>query len=350
MNASPHFPDAATISCGGLSGRPFFNNQLFITESIVRIYYAKKGLRGKPYRSDIINADLFTFFRGKYRTPDEETLRAANAFTECGRDMDDNTDCEYVCKEGTFYIPKSIYVGEMIKPGEVFDLYFVVLCGDEVELRHLYWDRPWHEMVGRDTEITDPAVIAKIERTIALYKEANMPKKPEPVLISRKALLRFLTLLGVADAESLAGKIHTAATKPAESAALLKEFGIEDAYSGWHLTVLRRALRDRKRLDWVDWNEAPEEVIASLCALLPPGAGDHLASRGHDEDADPAEVLRDSKPLLHALYGLTILLWDTGGDEYVFFVVPSAKVAEAFEVASDLGIPLQQVEDVFSQE
>ncbi len=333
-----------------LSERPLFHKPLCITERGMRIYYAKKGLRGKPYHSEIINKDLFTFFRGKYRTPDEETLRAAHAFTECGRDMDDNTDHEYVCKEGTFYIPKSIYVGEMIKPGEVFDVYFVVLCDDEVELRHLYDDRPWHETVGRDADVTDPAVIAKIERTLALYKEANMSKKPEPVLISRKALLRFLTLLGVADAEDLAEKIHTAATKPAESAALLNEFGIKETYSGWHLDVLRRALRDRKRLDWVDWNEAPEEVLASLCALLPPGAGDHLSSRDHDEDADPAEVLRDSKPLLHALYGLTILLWDTGGDEYVFMAVPSAKQSEAFAAASDLGIPLQQVEDVFSQE
>lgn len=76
------------------SGSLFFNNQSFLKGSIMRIYYAKKGLRGKPYCSDIINADLFTFFRGKYRSPDAETLRAANAFTECGRDMDDNTDYE----------------------------------------------------------------------------------------------------------------------------------------------------------------------------------------------------------------------------------------------------------------
>lgn len=129
----------------------------------------------------------------------------------------------------------------MIKPGEVFDVYFVVLCDDEVELRHLRDDRPWHELVGRDTEVTDPAVIAKIERTLALYKEANMPKKPEPVRMSHKALLSFLTLLGVADAESLAEKIHTVATKPAESAAPLNEFGVTDANSGRHLTVLRRA-------------------------------------------------------------------------------------------------------------
>lgn len=99
----------------------------------------------------------------------------------------------------------------------------------------------------------------------------------------------------------------------------------------------------------MDANEAPEEVIASLCALLPQGARDHLTSREHEENADPAEVLRDGKPLLHALYGLAILLWDTGGDEYVFFVVPSAKEAEVFAAASDLGIPLQQVEDVFSE-
>lgn len=29
----------------------------------MRIYYAARGLRGKPYHSDIINKDLFTFFR-----------------------------------------------------------------------------------------------------------------------------------------------------------------------------------------------------------------------------------------------------------------------------------------------
>lgn len=27
------------------------------------IYYAAKGLRGKPYHSDIINKDLFAFFQ-----------------------------------------------------------------------------------------------------------------------------------------------------------------------------------------------------------------------------------------------------------------------------------------------
>lgn len=82
---------------------------------------------------------------------------------------------------------------------------------------------------------------------------------------------------------------------------------------------------------------------------LAAGGARSPASREHEEDADPAEVLRDGNPLLHALYGLAILLWDTGGDEYVVFVVPSAKEAEVFAAASDLGIPLQQVEDVFSE-
>lgn len=46
----------------------------------------------------------------------------------------------------------------------------------------------------------------------------------------------------------------------------------------------------------------------------------------------------------------TILLWDTGGDEYVFMVVSSDKVAEAFAAASELGMTLQRVEDLFDQE
>ncbi len=109
------------------------------------------------------------------------------------------------------------------------------------------------------------------------------------------------------------------------------------------------ALRDRKRLDWVDWKEAPEEVFASLCCLLPPGAKEHLPPCD-DEDAYPEEVLRACSPVLHDRYGLTILLWDTGGDEYVFMVVPSDKVSEAFAAASELGITLQRVEDLFDQE
>ena len=317
----------------------------------MRIFYTRKGLRGTPYHSDIINKDLFTFFQGKSSCtfPSEEKLRSADAFSQCNRDMGEYTDYEYVCKEGTFYIPESICVGEIIKPGEIFDYYFVVLCGDEVELRHLYWDRPWHELVGRDTEITDPAVIAKMERTLVLFKEANMPRKPKSVRISRKALLSFLTLLGVTDAEELAGKIHTAATKPAQCDELLEELDMEEAYPGWHLDVLRLALRDRKRLDWVDWKEAPEEVFASLCALLPQGADERLPAC-ENEDAYPEEVLHQCNAVVHDFYGLTILLWDTDGDEYVFMVVPNDKVEEAFALASDLGITLQPIEDVYSPE
>lgn len=314
---------------------------------IMRIYYTQKGLRGKPYHSDIINKDLFTFFQGKRLRyiPSEEKLRAADAFPKCDIDMGEYTDYEYVCKEGTFYIPKSICVGEIIKPGEVFDYYFVVLCGDEVELRHLYRDRPWRHdlLVGRDTEVTDPAVIAKIERTLKVFLEANAPRIPEPVLISRQTLLRFLTLLGVADAEELAEKIHTAATQPAQCDELLEEFDMDEAYTGWHLDVMRLALRDRNRLDWVDWKEAPEEVTASVRALLPPEAGECLPSCDN-ENADPAEVLRDCRSVLQDRYGLTILLWDTGGDEYVFMVAPGARETELFAVAAELGITLQHVE------
>ena len=61
-------------------------------------------------------------------------------------------------------------------------------------------------------------------------------------------------------------------------------------------------------------------------------------------------MLRACSPVVHDRYGLTILLWDTGGDEYVFMAVPSDKVAEAFAAASELGMPLQRVEDLFDQE
>lgn len=263
----------------------------------MHIYYTTRGLRGRPYHSDIINTDLFAFFQGKrLRTiPSAETLRAVNAFPQCDIDMGEDTDSEYVCEKGTFYIPKSICMGEVVNAGWAVDYYFVVRCGDAVELRHVRWDCPWYETVGRDTEVTDPAVIAKMERTLAMLLDANKPRIPKPVPISRPAL------------------------------------------------------RDRKRLDWVDWKEAPEEVFASLCCLLPPGAKEHLPSCD-DEDAYPEEVLRACSPVLHDRYGLTILLWDTGGDEYVFMVVPSGKVAEAFAAASELGIPLQRVEDLFKQE
>lgn len=244
----------------------------------MHIYYTAKGLRGKPYHSDIINTDLFAFFQGKCsRTiPSAEKLLAAGGFPKCDIDMGESSDSEYVCEKGTFYIPKSIYMGEVVNAGWAVDYYFVVLCGDAVELRYVHWDCPWHETVGRDTEVTDPAIIAKMERTLKVFLEVNAPRVPKPVPISRPALLAFFTLLGVADAEELAEKIHAAATKPAQCAALCEEFGMEEAYTGWHLTLMKLALRDRKRLDWVDWKEAPEEVFASLCCLLPPGAKEHL--------------------------------------------------------------------------
>ena len=317
----------------------------------MHIYYTAKGLRGKPYHSDIINTDLFAFFQGKCsRTiPSAEKLLAAGGFPQCDIDMGESSDSEYVCEKGTFYIPKSIYMGEVVNAGWAVDYYFVVLCGDAVELRYVHWDCPWHETVGRDTEVTDPAIIAKMERTLKVFLEVNAPRVPKPVPISRPALLAFFTLLGVADAEALAGKIHAAATTPEQCAALCEEFGMEEAYTGWHLTLMKLALRDRKRLDWVDWKEAPEEVFASLCCLLPPGAKEHLPPCD-DEDAYPEDVLRAYEPAVHDLYGLTILLWDTGGDEYVFMVVPSAKVSEALAAASELGIALQRVADLFHQE
>lgn len=331
--------------------RPFFTDTTFIKEGAMHIYYATRGLRGRPYHSDMINTDLFAFFQGKRtRTiPSAETLRAVNAFPKCDIDMGEDTDSEYACEKGTFYIPKSICMGEVVNAGWAVDYYFVVLCGDAVELRYVRWDCPWYETVGRDTEVTDPAVIAKMERTLAMLLDANKPRIPAPVSISRPALLSFLTLLGVADAEALAGKIHAAATTPEQCAALCEEFDMDEAYTGWHVTLMRLALRDRKRLDWVDWKEAPEEVFASLCCLLPPGAKEHLPPCD-DEDAYPEEVLRACSPVLHDRYGLTILLWDTGGDEYVFMVVPSDKVSEAFAAASELGITLQRVEDLFDQE
>ena len=318
----------------------------------MHIYYAAKGLRGKPYHSNIINKDLFTFFQGKcsHTIPSSEKLLAAGAFPLCDIDMGETSDFEYVSKEGTFYIPKSIYMGEVVQSGWAVDYYFVVLYDDEVELRYIHWDRPWYETVGRDTEVTDPAIIAKIERTLTVLLEVNTPKIPEPVLISRQTLLRFLTLLGVTDAEYLAEKIHAAATKPAEPNELAEEFDMDsdEVYTGWHLLLMRLALRDRKRLDWVDWKEAPEEVFASLCFLLPPGAEERLPAPG-DEYASPPEVLHQYSSTLHDLYGLTVLLWDTGGDEYAFMVVPCNKVPEAFALASELGITLQHVEEQLAE-
>lgn len=117
----------------------------------MHIYYATRGLRGRPYHSDMINTDLFAFFQGKrMRTiPSAETLRAVNAFPKCDIDMGEDTDSEYVCEKGTFYIPKSICMGEVVNAGWAVDYYFVVLCGDAVELRYVRWDCPWYETVGR---------------------------------------------------------------------------------------------------------------------------------------------------------------------------------------------------------
>ena len=317
----------------------------------MRIYYPTKGLRGKPYHSDIINKDLFTFFEGKRPRiiPSAEKLLAVGAFPTCSMDIGENTDSEYVSDKGTFYIPKSIYMGEVAASGWVFDYYFVVLCGDEVELRYLRQEGAWHETVGRDTEVTDPAIIAKMERTLAMLKDANKPVIPESVPVSRQALLALFTLMGVTDAEELADKIHAAATKPTECAALAEEFDYEPR-TGWHFSLMRLALRDRHRLDWVDWKEAPPEVFASLCDLLPPGAKEYLPpwdnQEIYSEYAYPNDVLRDCNPILKERYGLTILMWDEGGDEYMFFVVPVDKVKEAFAAAAELNMTLQRVEDL----
>ena len=63
--------------------------------------------------------------------------------------MGEDTDSEYVCEKGTFYIPKSICMGEVVNADWAVDYYFVVLCGDAVELRYVRWDCPWYETVGR---------------------------------------------------------------------------------------------------------------------------------------------------------------------------------------------------------
>ena len=84
----------------------------------MHIYYATRGLRGRPYHSDMINTDLFAFFQGKrMRTiPSAETLRAVNAFPQCDIDMGEDTDSEYVCEKGTFSIPTSICMGKSSTP------------------------------------------------------------------------------------------------------------------------------------------------------------------------------------------------------------------------------------------
>lgn len=58
--AALYFPEAVIVPYS-LSLLPFFKNQSFLRERAMHIYYAAKGLRGKPYHSDIINKDLFTF-------------------------------------------------------------------------------------------------------------------------------------------------------------------------------------------------------------------------------------------------------------------------------------------------
>ena len=59
-------------------------------------------------------------------------MRAVNAFPKCDIDMGEDTDSEYACEKGTFYIPKSICMGEVVNAGWAVDHYFVVLCGDAV--------------------------------------------------------------------------------------------------------------------------------------------------------------------------------------------------------------------------
>ncbi len=128
----------------------------------MRIYYATKGLRGTPYSSEIINTDIFKVFRGgATHFPADDALRAADAFPMAGQDTGRYTDYEYVCKEGVFYIPRSVCVGEVVEPGHINDYYFVVLCDDAVELRYLRSElqRPWHEQVGEDEPVTNPDAV-----------------------------------------------------------------------------------------------------------------------------------------------------------------------------------------------
>lgn len=43
----------------------------------MHIYYATRGLRGRPYHSDMINTDLFAFFREKECAPSPPQKRCA---------------------------------------------------------------------------------------------------------------------------------------------------------------------------------------------------------------------------------------------------------------------------------
>lgn len=90
------FPDAATFLCCLSFWRAVFTDRMFIKEGAMHIYYTTKGLRGRPYHSDVINTDLFAFFQGKRsRTiPSAETLRVVNAFPKCDIDMGEGTDSE----------------------------------------------------------------------------------------------------------------------------------------------------------------------------------------------------------------------------------------------------------------
>lgn len=100
---------------------------------------------------------------------------------------------------------------------------------------------------------------------------------------------------------------------------LRKEFGFEGAYKGWHLAMLRMTLERQRRKGRVDWKEAAEEVSAELLDLLPQGAERELPDFRNLE-ADPPQVLHECNSLLDKQYGLTVLFWDTGGDEYAFIV------------------------------
>lgn len=322
-------------------------------ERNMRIYYVKKGLRGKPYSSASINADVFTKLRmGGIHYPGYDSLMAVGGFPIVGADIGEYTDYEYTSSEGVFYIPQSICMGEEVAH-RVNDYYFVVLYGNEVELRYLRRDfnEEWHETVGRDEPVTDPEIIAKMERTMTLFVEADRGKEPESAKVSlpEKALLDFLELLGVQKTKHLAAQIQSAAANPvkfyADNASRLKnEFGFKNAYTGWHLDMLLMTLERQGHMERVDWKEAAEEVSAHLLDLLPRGAEKKLPDY-RDSEADAVQVLHECNSVLDKEYGLTALLWDTGGDEYAFIVIPTAKIAEAFTLARQLGVDLQYVEE-----
>lgn len=62
--------------------------------------------------------------------------------------------------------------------------------------------------------MTSPDIIARMERTLALFVEVNQSKEPEPVEVPVKALLEFLELLGVQKAKRLAAQIHSVTVNP----------------------------------------------------------------------------------------------------------------------------------------